>query len=84
MDDDDFDTEAEITTVVLPPRPVSRLDLLAFGFWALARAAEAAENIADEFSDLLAMHIGFTERQRQMAESAALEIETMTGGDQDG
>lgn len=81
-EDEDFDIDSDDLTVVvvLPPRPVTRLDLLAFTFWATARAAATVVNVADEFADLMAMHIGHRLQRTAMAEAAALEIETLTGG----
>ena len=81
MDDDEFDVDDDVIgVVVLPPRPLSRLDLLAFSLWAVARVAEVVETVASEFSDLLAAHDSYQRGRAQLAEQAALEIETMMGG----
>lgn len=85
MDDeeDDLSYENETGAVVLPTRPLSLLDLVAFAFWATSQAADMVETVTSEFSDLLAMQIGYQMNRRELAERAAIEIEQMTGG-QDG
>lgn len=81
-DDEEFDiNDGDPDVVILPARPLSPLDFLAFGLWAGARVADTTETILDEFSDLIAMHIGYNHGRRQLAEQAALEIEQMTGGE---
>ena len=65
---------------VVPPRPLSRLDLLVFTLSAFAEITKVVSQIADSASGLLAMHDNYGRAQAQLAQDAALEIETMTQG----
>lgn len=78
MDDEDEFEESDIEN--LAARPLSRLDLVVFGLTAFARLAEVAAEIANRAGIYVAMHEVYVRERQQLAQDAALEIETMTQG----
>lgn len=85
MDDDDIDyTEGSTEVTVVPSRPMSRLDLLIHGIWIGQTALALGSSWLEATNDLLMMHSNHRSDRSAMAEQAALEIETLTGGDSDG
>lgn len=81
MVDDDFDEESEY--VVLPSVPLSPLTLAIFAISTVSGFVKKVDETLEDFAELLEMHGNYQYDRRKMAEQAALEIETMTGGDQD-
>lgn len=78
MDDEDEFEETDIEFI--PTRPLSRLDPLVFALSSFAEITKVLSQIADSASALLAMHDNYGRARQQLAQDAALEIETMTQG----
>lgn len=84
MNEEDIDFEDSSEVVVLPSRPMSRLDLLIRSIWMAQTGSALLSQWLDGFNDMLMMHSNHKFDRSAMAEQAALELETMIGGDSDG
>ena len=81
MDDEDFDFDA---IEVQPARRFCKADLFVVPFHLLSGVAKAITETFEVCHDLAAMHANFVLYQNDFREQAALEIEQLTSGEQDG
>jgi hypothetical protein len=83
-DDDEFDFEIIEVTNYSVERPMSRLDLIAYPLWMAETAFDLASKWMHELGHVVAAHGNHKLAQANMAEQVSREIETLTGGDNDG
>lgn len=83
MEDDDFDF-FEDATPADPGRKFQPADVLVLGFHFLRGVAQATANTFTYAQSVAAEHANFRTQQMNFHQAAALEIETLVSGDDDG
>jgi hypothetical protein len=81
MDDEEFEYEEESLTW---SRRFQRVDILVLGFSLAADLVDAVGNNLRAAQGLLAAHANYKVDRDRFHEEAALEIETLTAGEDDG